>query len=99
MRSGVLLGILLVLAAPRARAGCLNLCDVVASQPTIDPPITCLTVMPRDETCDCGLLLTMTNACTDTVSATDFQFDSCLGGGARTGNQCPSISPGQQGLE
>jgi len=99
MRSGVLLGLLMVIAAPRARAGCLNVCDLTVSQATIDPPIACLTVKPTAETCDCGVLLTMTNGCTDAVSATDFQFDSCLGGSAPTGHQCPSISPGQEGLE
>ena len=99
MRSGVALAILLVFVAPRARAGCLNVCDLTVSQAAIDPPIACLTVKPTAETCDCGLFLTMTDGCTDTVSATDFQFDNCLGGGALVGHQCPSISPGQEGEE
>lgn len=100
MRSGVALAILVVLVAPRARAGCPNVCDLVVSQATIDPPIACLTVKPTAETCDCGVFLTITNGCTDTVSATDFQFTSCGPvGGTPTGNQCPSISAGQQGVE
>jgi len=99
MRSRVLLAILAVMVvAPRARAGCPNVCDLVISQATIDPPIDCLTVTPTAETCDCGAFLTMTNGCTDTISATDFQFDSCGPvGGTPTGHQCPGLSPGEQG--
>jgi hypothetical protein len=100
MRSGVALAILLVLVAPRARAGCPNVCDLIVSQATIDPPIACLTVKPTAETCDCGVFLTVTNGCTDTVSATDFLFTSCGPvGGTPTGNQCPSVSAGQQGVD
>ena len=89
MRSGVALAILLVFVAPRARAGCLNVCDLTVSQAAIDPPIACLTVKPTAETCDCGLFLTMTNGCTDTVSATDFQFDNCAGGRRPGGASVP----------
>jgi hypothetical protein len=100
MRSGVALAILVVLVAPRARAGCRNVCDLTVSQATIDPPIDCLTVKLIAETCDCGVYTTITNGCPDTLSATDFQFENCGPvGGFSTGNQCPSISAGQQGEE
>jgi hypothetical protein len=84
-----------------ARAGCPNVCDLtVSAAPTIDPAIPCLTALPNAATCNCGVILVVTNHCPDVVNATDFQFTSCgAPGAAPTDYQCPSLQPGQQGEE
>jgi hypothetical protein len=98
--SAVLAGALVGLAQP-VRADCPNACNLtVTATPTIDPAIACLTVVPSAESCDCGVVLVVTNNCPDAVNATDFQFTSCgaMAAGA-TNYKCPGLQPGEQGVD
>jgi hypothetical protein len=72
---------------------------------SIEPELACAAASGVSETCNCGVQLTVTNACTPSLEALNFVFDSCgphpsaplsPDAGAAAAD-CASLAPSAQG--
>ena len=90
----ILLAVWLAGSTRTAWAGCPKTCDLMVEPVTIDPALSCLTVSTVPGTCDCGVELTVTNDCTDAITASDFVFRGCkLPGQDQFSPDCALLEP------
>jgi len=99
-RTGLVVSFMVMLAALArpAKAGCPNVCQIAQPAVAISPALDCASFSQSAETCDCGLLVTMTNNCPNAINAVDFTFNSCVAAGGSTAltQPCPSVAPGMK---
>lgn len=90
--------VMLAAYARPAKAGCPNVCQIAQPSVAISPALDCASFSASGETCDCGLLATMTNNCTGAIDAVDFTFNSCVAvsGSTVLTQPCPSVAPGMR---
>lgn len=82
-----------VLEPSVARAECPNLCELRVDPPSVEPGLTCATWQTKPQTCDCAVLLVLTNGCDTPIEALDFSFDSCMTA-AGLERDCDVVEPG-----
>src|SRR5262249_49759213 len=74
-----------------SRAGCPTVCTGSAHV-TVMPPLSCATFDVAAQDCYCTAFVSVTNACSDAIEATDFTFTGCA-----TSDNCHAIEPQTNG--
>jgi len=65
------------LAVSAARAGCPNVCELTVEPAEVDPALACLVVEASDQTCDCSVLLEISNQCDASLAFPEGTFYYC----------------------
>src|SRR2546421_6571416 len=79
---GGLAAFLVLAAAPLARAGCPNVCELTIDPVSVVPALDCAHWDLAPDRCDCGVFVKMTNDCSTSVDTVGFAFSSCGSPGA-----------------
>jgi hypothetical protein len=95
---GGLAAVLALAAAPAARAGCPNVCELTIDAVSVVPSLDCAHWQLTPNTCDCGVFVEMANGCSAPLDAVGFAFSSCGAPGASASSltqPCLAVSPTQ----
>jgi hypothetical protein len=79
--------------------GCFATCEIQLSEVHVEPDLGCFNVEAMDDTCNCGIELSLENDCATSVERVRGRFEYC---GAPTSGErrsCSSLAPGEVAAE